>query len=113
MPIAGAVIAFMSARDSFPDFGSIGPTDETTYSPGVAPGKDGVNVHTIDGYTELVDALREETDATYAFSAVLYPRYAVVEVPTGTNTRYQNFYWNGEELELQDIKGTTDHARST
>ena len=29
-------------------------------------------------------------------------------MPTGTNDRYQNFYWNGEELELQDIKGTTD-----
>jgi hypothetical protein len=111
VPIAGAVIAFMSARDSFPDFDSIGPTDETTYAPGEAPGENGVNVHTTEGYTELVDALREETDATYTFSAVLYPRYAVVEVPTGTNNRYQNFYWNGEELELQDIKGTTDSCQ--
>jgi len=111
VPIAGAVIAFFAARDSFPDFGSIGPTDDTTYLPGQAPGKDGVNVHTVDGYQELVDALREESDATYAFSAVLYPRYAVLEVPTGTNNRYQNFYWNGEELELQDIKGTTDDAQ--
>ena len=68
-------------------------------------------MHTVDGYTEMVDALRDETDATYAFSAVLYPRYAVLEIPTGTNNRYQNFYWNGEELELQDIKGTTDDAQ--
>jgi hypothetical protein len=108
VPIAGAVIAFVSARDSFPDFGSIGPTDETTYLPGQAPGKSGVNVHTVDGYHEMVDALREETDATYSFTAVLYPRYASIQVPTGTNNRYQNFYWSGEELELQDIKGTTD-----
>ena len=111
VPIAGAVIAFFSARDSFPDFGSIGPTDDTTYLPGQAPGKDGVNVHTVDGYTEMVDALHDETDAAYVFSAVLYPRYAVLEVPTGTNNRYQNFYWNGEELELQDIKGTTDDGQ--
>ena len=111
VPIAGAVIAFVSARDSFPDFGSIGPSDDTTYAPGQAPGKDGVNVHTVDGYHELVDALKDETDATYAFSAVLYPRYAVIEVPTGTNNRYENFYWNGEDLELEDIKGTTDDAQ--
>ena len=111
VPIAGAVIAFFAARDSFPEFEGIGPTDDTTYLPGQEPGKSGVNVHTVDGYTEMVDALRDETDATYAFSAVLYPRYAVLEIPTGTNNRYQNFYWNGEELELQDIKGTTDDAQ--
>ena len=35
-------------------------------------------MHTVDGYNDLVDALRDETDATYAFSAVLYPRYAVL-----------------------------------
>jgi hypothetical protein len=108
VPIAGAVIAFFAARDSFPDFGTVGPTDDTTYLPGQAPGEDGVNVHTVDGFNEMVDALRDETDATYTFSAVLYPRYASLQVPTGTNNRYQNFYWNGEELELQDIKGTTD-----
>src|SRR6185436_17186555 len=111
VPIAGAVIAFFAARDSFPEFEGIGPTDDTTYLPGQAPGKSGVNVHTVDGYTEMVDALRDETDATFAFSAVLYPRYAVLEIPTGTNNRYQNFYWNGEELELQDIKGTTEDAQ--
>jgi hypothetical protein len=111
VPIAGAVIAFFAARDSFPEFGGVEPTDDSTYLPGQAPGEDGVNVHTVDGYTELVDALRDETDETYAFSAVLYPRYAVLEVPTGTNNRYENFYWNGEELELQDIKGTTDDAQ--
>jgi hypothetical protein len=111
VPIAGAVIAFVAARDSFPDFGSIGPSDDTTYVPGQAPGKDGVNLHTVEGYHDLVDAIREETDATYVYSAVLYPRYAVVEVPTGTNNRYQNFYWDGVTLELEDIKGTTDDAQ--
>jgi hypothetical protein len=111
VPIAGAVIAFFAARDSFPDFGTIGPTDDTTYLPGQPPGKDGVNVLTVDGYDELVDALRDRTNATYTFSAVLYPRYAVLQVPTGTNNRYENFYWNGEELEVQDIKGTTDDGQ--
>ena len=107
VPIAGAVIAFVSSRDSFPDFGSIGPTDDTTYAPGQAPGENGVNVHTVDGYNALVDALREKTGETYAYSAVLYPRYAVLDVPTGTNDRYEDFYWDGEELTPNDIKGTT------
>jgi hypothetical protein len=111
VPIAGAVIAFVSARNTFPDFGSVGPTDDTTYLPGQAPGDNGVNVFTVDGYNDLVDAVRDETNGTYAFEAVLYPRYAVLEVPTGTNNRYQNFYWDGEDLELQDIKGTTDDAQ--
>ena len=68
-------------------------------------------MHTVDGYPEMVDALSQETDETFVFSAVLYPRYAGLQVPTGTNDRYQNFYWNGEELELQDSKGTTDEGQ--
>jgi len=108
VPIAGAAIAFFAARDSFPDFDEIGPTDDTTYLPGQAPGADGVNLHTVDGYQELVDAVRDKSGHTYAYSTVLYPRYAVLEIPTGTNNRYENFYWDGETLELQSIKGTTD-----
>jgi uncharacterized protein DUF1707 len=111
VPIAGAVIAFVSARDSFPDFGSIGPSDDTTYAPGQAPGKDGVNLHTVDGFHDLVDAIKDESNATFVYNAVLYPRYAVVEVPTGTNNRYEYFYWNGEDLDLEDMKGTTDSAQ--
>lgn len=111
VPIAGAVIAFVSARNTFPDFGSVGPTDDTTYLPGQTPGENGVNVFTVDGYNDLVDAVRDEANATYAFEAVLYPRYAVVELPTGTNNRYQTFYWNGADLQLEDIKGTTDDGQ--
>jgi hypothetical protein len=111
VPIAGAVIAFVSARNSFPDFGSVGPSDDTTYLPGQTPGDNGVNVHTVDGYNDLVDAVRDESNATYVYDAVIYPRYAVVEIPTGTNNRYEYFYWNGEELQLEDMKGTTDDAQ--
>jgi Domain of unknown function (DUF1707) len=111
VPIAGAIIAFVSARDSFPDFGGVGPTDDTTYLPGQAPGENGVNLFTVDGYNELVDAVRDESNGSYVFEAVLYPRYAVVEIPTGTNNRYQTFYWDGDTLELEDIKGTTDDGQ--
>jgi hypothetical protein len=111
VPIAGVIIAFVSARSSFPEFSSVGPTDETTYAPGQVPGKDGVNLHTVSGYQDLVDAVRSEFHATYAYEAVIYPRYAVVELPTGTNNRYQDFYWNGDELQLQDIKGTSEEPQ--
>jgi hypothetical protein len=105
VPIAGAVIAFVSARDSFPDLDGLGPTDDTTFLPGQAPSENGVNVHTVEGYHDLVDALREEKGDTFTYTTVIYPRYAVLDVPTGTNNRYQSFYWDGEDLELQDIKG--------
>jgi hypothetical protein len=108
VPIAGAVIAFVASRNSFPEFGGIGPTDDTTYLPGQTPGDNGVNVFTVDGYNDLVDAVRDESNATYVYEAVLYPRYAVIELPTGTNNRYQDFYWDGEDLQVEDIKSTTD-----
>jgi hypothetical protein len=110
VPIAGAIIAFVSSRNSFPDFGSIGPTDDTTYAPGQAPGKNGINVHTVEGFNDLVGALKDKTGNTYAYSAVIYPRYAVLEVPTGTKNRYEDFYWDGE-LAANDIKGTTDQEQ--
>ena len=108
VPIAGAAIAFFAARDSFPDFGSVGPSDDTTYLPGQAPGENGVNVHTVDGYHDMVDALRDETGGTYVFTAVLYPRYAVLDVPTGTNQRYEAFYWDGATLEKNTSRGSLD-----
>jgi hypothetical protein len=111
VPIAGAAIAFFAARDSFPSFDDLGPTDDTTYVPGQAPGEDGVNVHTVEGYQDMVDALKEETDSTFTFTTVIYPRYAVLEVPTGTNERYENYYWDGQELQLQDYKGTSSEGQ--
>jgi hypothetical protein len=111
VPIAGAIIAFVSARNSFPEFGNAGPTDETTYLPGQAPGSGGVNVHTVEGYDAMVDALKEETGATYAFSASIYPRYAVLQVPTGTNARYEMWYWDGETLARNDSRGSTTEAQ--
>ena len=107
VPIIGVAIAFFSSRDSFPDFAGAGPSDDTTYLPGQAPGPDGVNVHTVEGFDDLVDALREEKGDTFVFDAVLYPRYAVLEVPTGVNQRYESYYWDGRTLKRNDIRGTS------
>ncbi|QIG41554.1 DUF1707 domain-containing protein [Nocardioides anomalus] len=111
VPVAGAIIAFVSARDSLPDFGSAGPTDETTYLPGQAPGDGGVNVHTVEGYDAMVDALKDETGASYTFTTAIYPRYAVLEVPTGVNERYESWYWDGETLSRNDSRGSSSEAQ--
>jgi hypothetical protein len=111
VPIAGAVIAFFAARNSFPDFGTVGPSDDTTYLPGQTPGEDGVNNFTPEGFQAIVDAVKSEKGDDFVFDASIFPRYASLELPTGTNNRYQSFYWDGEKLQLQDIKGTTDDGQ--
>ena len=107
VPVIGVAIAFFAARDAFPDFADLGPTDETTYLPGQAPGPDGVNVHTVEGFEDLVGALREVKGDTFTFTAVLYPRYAVLELPTGVNQRYESYFWDGRELKPNDIRSTS------
>ena len=109
VPIVGVIIGLASAKDSFGNLDFADPVDETTYLPGQPPGKDGVNLHTIDGFNEMVAGLEEKTGATTVFSAVLYPRYAVLEVPeAATGKRYRNYYWDGHSMALQDYKSTTD-----
>lgn len=107
VPIVGSIIAFTASMKSFtvPDFGLDEPVDQETYLPGEPPSDEGVNVHTKAGYRALVDALRDETGSTYVFRAVLYPDYAILDVPAGQDNRYQSYYWNGRELSAQTIKG--------
>lgn len=108
LPIAGAAIAFFASRDSMPTFDDLGPTDETTYLPGQAPGESGVNMFTEEGFGDLGAALEDETGQRFVYRATMYPRYAVLSVPTGTGQRYENWYWDGSTLERQDFKSTSD-----
>jgi hypothetical protein len=58
-------------------------------------------------------ALEEETGSTVAFSAVLYPTYAVVEVPVdATSQREEYWYWDGEDLTRNDNKSTSSYGRT-
>jgi hypothetical protein len=111
-PIAAVIIGLVSARDTFEDINFGEPVDETTYLPGQAPGEHGVNVHTVEGFAELVDGLQEETGTSQVFSAVIYPRYAVLYVPEeATGKRYQYYYWDGHSLEPNTSKSTSDDPR--
>lgn len=112
VPIVGVVIALVSAKDTFEDINFGEPVNETTYLPGQQPDDNGVNLHTLEGYADLVAALEEETGSTEVFSAVLYPRYAVLYVPEkATGKRYQYYYWDGVTLEPNDSKATSDSPR--
>jgi len=112
VPIVGVIIGLVSARDTFDDINFAEPVDETTYLPGQEPGDNGVNVHTVDGYDDMVAALQEVSGSTEVFSAVLYPRYAVLYVPDETTgRRYEYYYWDGNTLAPNDSKSTTDDPR--
>lgn len=66
-----------------------------------------------DGYQDLLDAVRNETGDTTAFSAVLYPTYAVVELPVDAKTQREEYwYWDGEELTNNDTKSTSSFPRT-
>ncbi len=65
------------------------------------------------GYQDLLDAVEEETGATTAFSAVLYPTYAVVELPVDTTSQREEYwYWDGSDLEPNDSKSTSSFERT-
>jgi hypothetical protein len=106
---AAGIFAFVGdAVDLVDSHGGI--TDSRTYAPGVEP-ENGINVLSVQGYQDLLAAIRDETGGTQAFSAVLYPTYAVVELPVDPDTQRSNrFYWNGE-LDSQESFGTSTEQR--
>ena len=64
-----------------------------------------------EGFADLVAALEEETGSSTVFEAVLYPGYAVVNVPVdATSARSHSFYWDGE-LDESGSKSTTTYER--
>ena len=77
--------------------------------PGEKPGAGQVNVISVDGLSDLVDALVEETGSSEVFSAVLYPTYAIVDVPVdATSQRDMSFYWDGDLEEWGSTSTSTE-----
>jgi hypothetical protein len=70
-----------------------------------------VDVLSAHGYRDLLDAIEEQTGSTQAYSAVLYPTYAVVELPVdATSRREQSWYWDGSSL-TPNNKSTSSWGR--
>src|SRR5689334_3012862 len=71
-----------------------------------------VQVLTEDGMSDFIDAVEEKTGRTEAFSATIYPTYAVVRVPVDDSSqRYIGYYWDGGDLEEWAGKGTSTDER--
>jgi hypothetical protein len=112
VPIAGVIIGLATASDTFDDINFGEPVDEATYLPGQEAGANGVNVHSVEGFDDLVLALEEESGSSQVFGATIYPRYAVLYVPEqATGKRYQYYYWDGRSLVANDSKSTSDSPR--
>jgi hypothetical protein len=106
--VVGGIVALVREVDD----GIESVTDSPSYAPGVEPEKGDVNVISAAGYADLVAAVKEETGGTQAFSAVLYPTYAVVELPADVTTqREKYYYWDGRDLNNQDANGTSSADR--
>lgn len=57
----------------------------------------GPDMHSQSGIDELVNDLKDDGSTTKAYSATLYPDYAVLDVPVsgGSGQRYQTYYYDG------------------
>lgn len=105
--VAGVLALVRTATDA----GSASGPSGTTYAPGVEPTGADVNVLSVRGYGDLVAAVEEATGSSAAFSTVLYPAYAVLDLPVdATSRREQSWYWNGE-LSENSSKGTSTEDR--
>lgn len=77
------------------------------------PVGDDADVLSVDGYADLLAAIEEQTGSTVAFSAVLYPTYASVELPVdATSQREEYWYWDGRDLTRSDSKSTSSFGRT-
>ncbi|KRA28167.1 MULTISPECIES: hypothetical protein [unclassified Nocardioides] len=62
---------------------------------------------TAEGFANLLEDLEDETGSTDVFRAVVYPEYAVVDVPVAANDEREiSYYWDGGLSE--STKGTSD-----
>jgi hypothetical protein len=64
---------------------------------------------TAEGFADLVDAVEDEVGTTEVFEAVIYPEYAVVDVPLKPgDEREISYHWDGDLSE--STKGTSDYV---
>ena len=85
----------------------------STDVPGIPGTVQDADVLSVEGYQDLLAAVAAESGSTTAFSAVLYPTYAVVELPVDATTGHEVYwYWDGQDLTNNDIKMTSTSERT-
>lgn len=94
--VAAVTVGIFSAVDSAVDAVGNAVTDSPTLAPGEDPDEDELNLFSRAGYADLLADLEADFGSTVAFDAVLYPTYAVLDLPVdATSQRQQSHYWNG------------------
>jgi len=103
--VAVVIVLVASRTDdtvTVPDFGS---------TPGLGNPVEEPNVLSKRGLADLVGEIEAQTGSSEEFEAVLYPTYAVVDVPVDPRSgREASYFWDGE-LREWGSKGTTDSER--
>ncbi|MDO9456577.1 hypothetical protein [Nocardioides sp.] len=96
-----------TASDPFGDTGDLGGVDDPA-EPAVDVPPD---VLSVEGYADLVAAVRDRTGSTRVFEAVLYLEYAVLDVPVDQSSlRKELLRWDGELGDL-GTKGRATEQR--
>jgi hypothetical protein len=104
--IVGVINAVSDSDDAF-EFEFDEPSIEL---PDIDPSPPPPELHTVSGFNELLDALRQETGSTEVFEANLYPEYASLGVPAEpTGQRALSYFYNGELAEPS--KGRSSYER--
>lgn len=94
--VAAVTVGIFSAVDSAVDAVGDAVTDSPTLAPGEDPAEDELNLFSPAGYADLLADMQEDFGSTVAFDAVLYPTYAVLDLPVdATSQRQQSHYWHG------------------
>lgn len=113
--VAGiALVIFVVSLLSGVDFGGGDSADPSNPgNPSSGPENQGKSaVLTQPGFKALLAAIKEETGRTVVFEAVLYPEYAVLELPVDLETKRESrYYWDGKELKAYDSFGKSSDAR--
>jgi hypothetical protein len=107
-----AVVVFLvnllSGVDNSPPTSGPSPT-RATESRGTPAAADGLSVQ---GFQDLLAAVKSETGTTKVFDATLYPAYAVLQLPVDRETSRQSYYyWDGRKLKANDVFGKSSNPR--
>jgi hypothetical protein len=107
LAVAGVVVSGIVS--GIPEDDRVGDRG-SSLPPGVEPSA-GLEVLSVEGYRDLLEAIEARTGSTEVFDAVLYPTYAVGSLPLDSATqRDASFSWDGA-LEIRDERTTSPYSR--
>jgi Domain of unknown function (DUF1707) len=90
---------------------SVSPTSPSSLVPDARTGRPAVDVLSTKGYDAMVRTIKHFTGSTKVYDAVLYPGYAVLQLPVDPGTRHEELYrWDGDLVSMGSLGSTNDRA---